>query len=163
MSIQPRRRPKHPPFTAVTLAALFVALVFAIIGLTAADGRITHGIWLVAICVTAVAAVPTVITGILDLRAMREGTRAARTVVVHAGIMIAAVSLVLIAAIRGLATGEGRIDGFDGGATIIAGLIAFGGAALGALAMHVRGAGVREETLRDEARGGRLATTGGDG
>jgi|GEM_PF-4382037 len=153
----------HPPLTAVTLTALVVTFVAAIVGLTPADGDTTELVWLVAITAAVIAAVPTAVTGLLDLRALREGTRAVRSVTTHAGTMVGAVAALLIVAVRGHMERDGNIDAFDGAGSIIVIAVAFAGAAIGASAMHRRGAGIREETLTDEARGGRrVATTGGN-
>jgi uncharacterized membrane protein len=149
------RRPKHPYLVALPLAATITAVIAAVIGLTPAGGELAWAIWWWALVVVLVSAVPTAVAGFIDLAALRRTTHAARTAVTHGGIMLAAMLPLVFAAVRGadgMADGVGVVEAV---VTFIGAAVLLGGATVGLTAMHVYGAGAREETLTDENRGER--------
>jgi uncharacterized membrane protein len=153
------RRPIHPYLVAVPLVGTLVALVAAVIGLTPAGGPAVWVVWWGALVVALVAAVPTAIAGALDLRALRRTTHAARAALTHGGIMVGGTLPLLFAAIIGAGRMDAGIRPVDAFVTALAAAILFGGAVLGAVAMHVWGAGAREETLTEAERGPQPART----
>jgi uncharacterized membrane protein len=149
------RRPKHPYLVPVPLAATMAAVIAAIVGLTPAGGEFAWAIWWGALVIVLVSAVPTAIAGFMDLAALRRTTHAARTAVAHGGIMLAAMLPLVFAVVLGadrMGDGVGVVEAV---VTFIGAAVLLGGATVGLIAMHVYGAGAREETLTDENRGER--------
>lgn len=147
-----RRIPRHPPLTRVVLTATLVAAAAAVLSAVDAWGDVTAVIWWIALLVAAVAAVPTAALGVLDLRALRGQTRAARTATVHAAVMAAVTAILVIVTVRGVPFFADRdVDPASVAMTLVV-LVGYTlGGLGGAVAMHVYGAGLRDETLRADA------------
>ena len=141
---------------------MVVAAAAAIAGLTVADGSTVRSVWWWAALAAVVTAAPAVVTGLMDYRALRRRTRASRSINLHAPLMGTGVFLLLLVVIRAGFDGREGIGTFEGIVTLALAALLVTGAVIGALAVHVRGAGVREETLTDEAAGTRTAVAGGD-
>lgn len=155
------RRPVHPRLVALPLAAVAAALVLAVIGLTPADGDVVEVAWLVALALAVATAIPTIATGLADLRHLEPRSRGRRRAAVHGGLMVGASWLLVALLVLGLIERGGGIGTFEALATIVVVAFVTGAATLGVVAAQVFGAGVREETLRPEDRGARAPAGAG--
>lgn len=141
-----RRRPKHPPLTAATLLAYTVGAIAAVVGFFAGGTAETVTEW--ALVIGSVLAVATIIAGIADLRALRTRTRAANTVNVHAGIQLGSAAVLVAATVAAVAADQGDVPPQVLALTLIGWAFLVTGATYGAVAAHLYGAGMREETLK---------------
>ncbi len=94
-----RGHPSHPPLTDVTVGALTVATVAAVVGWFDVAAELVVPTAFVALVIGLVAAVPTALTGLLDLLDIRPGTPARATALIHLFVMLTAVALYVLAAV----------------------------------------------------------------
>lgn len=148
------RRPKHPPLVPLVIAGSAASLVLVVLsGLGVGDDGLVRVWWIVAIAAAGVAVVAA-LTGAADLAALQPRSRAARSASVHAAVQIVATALLVLAAVLGAVADA---DGAVSVAQVVSSALAFAvllvGGVLGAVAAHVYGAGLREETLKPTVAG----------
>lgn len=148
-------RSRHPRLVAAPLAAFSIAALAAALGAAGVAEGAAARVLAVALPVGVLVAIPTAATGLRDLARLRPRTRAGRLAAVHGGIMFGAIAMMIAAtAMTWGAMDDGDVRPIHAALTLGGVAILLTGAAIGAAARHLYGAGLREETIRDGAPAG---------